>query len=65
MFEKGLTKIIRTATQRSANGEAWPWAPIGLVAYLLRRSLRYEEPSQSFTVKPGQEVTVSVREPDR
>jgi hypothetical protein len=65
MFDKGLTKVIKTATQRTANGEGWPWAVIGLVAYFMRRSLRYEEPSQSFTVKPGQEVTVSVREPDR
>ena len=65
MFDRGLTKLIHTATQRSANGESWPWAAIGIVAYLLRRSLRYEEASQSFTVTPGHEVTVSVRDPDR
>jgi hypothetical protein len=65
MFERGLTKLIKSSTQRTANGEGWPWAVIGLVAYLLRRSLRYEEPSQSLKVTPGDELTISIREPDR
>jgi hypothetical protein len=65
MFDRGLTKLIKTSTQRTANGEGWPWAAIGIVAYLLRRSLRYEEPVQSFKVTSGHEVTVSVRDPER
>ncbi len=65
MFDRGLTRLIRLSTQRTANGEGGPWAAIGLVAYLMRRSLRYEEPAQSFKVTPGHEVTVSVRDPDR
>jgi hypothetical protein len=65
VFDRGLSRLIRTATQRTANGEGWPWAVIGVVAYLLRRSLRDVEPTQSFTVAPGDELTVSVREPDR
>lgn len=65
MFDRGLTRLIKSATQRTANGEGWPWAVIGVVAYLLRRSLRYEEPGQSFKVSPGDELTISVREPDR
>jgi hypothetical protein len=64
MFDKGLTRLIKTATQRTANGEAWPWGPILVVAYLMRRSLRYEEPAQSMKLRPGDEVTISVREPE-
>jgi len=65
MFDRGLTRRIRAASQRTANGEGWPWAVIGVVAFLLRRSLRYQEPAQSFKVTPGDELTVSVREPER
>jgi hypothetical protein len=65
MFDRGLTRLIKSSSQRTANGEGWPWAVIGLVAYLLRRSLRHEEPSQSLRVTPGDELTISIREPDR
>ena len=34
MFDRGLTRLIRRSTQRTANGEGWPWAAIGVVAYL-------------------------------
>jgi hypothetical protein len=64
MLDRGLTKLIKTATQRTANGEGWPWAAILVLAYLMRRSLRHEEPTRSIRVTPGHEVTVSVRDPD-
>jgi len=63
MLERGLTRLIKTATQRTARGEAWPWAAILVVAYLMRRSLRGEEPVRSIRVRPGHEVTVSVQDP--
>jgi hypothetical protein len=64
MLDRGLTKLIKTATQRTANGEAWPWGAILVAAYLMRRSLRTEEPARTMRVSPGEEVTVSVRDPD-
>jgi hypothetical protein len=64
MFDRGLTRLIKHATQRTANGEVWPWGPILVAAYLMRRSLRWEEPAQTVRVKPGHSVKISVHDPE-
>lgn len=64
MLDGGLTRLIRVSARHTAGGGAWYWALIGVVAYLLRHSLRDEEPTRTVKVKRGHELTVSVREPD-
>jgi len=65
MLDRGLTRLIKVAARHTAGGAGLHWALIGVVAFLLRRSLREEPPSTAVKVKQGHELTIAVREPDR
>jgi hypothetical protein len=65
MFERQLTRLLKSAVRHSAAGEAWPWAFIGVAAYLLRRALREPDEVERVKVRRGHEVTIAVHDQDR
>jgi hypothetical protein len=64
VFERWLTRIVRTSTQHATSGELWPWGAIGIVAFLMRRSLRQTEQVHRVKVKRGHPVSIAVRDSD-
>jgi hypothetical protein len=64
VLDRGLTRLINESTKRTSGPEPLPWAIIGVAAYLLRRSLRQTPEVQRFTVRSGDDLTISLRDPD-
>ncbi len=64
MLERVLTRIVKASVRHTTAGEAWPWAAIGVVAVLMRRSLRATDEVERVKVKRGHDVTIAVRDRD-
>lgn len=63
MLESLLLRIRRHALRRGTTERSLQWLFIGVVAHLMHRALRDDEPVKKIRVRAGDQVTVSVREP--
>ncbi len=57
-----LKKLTRMGITRGTTSGGIAWIVIGVSAFILQRALRKEKPVQTITLKPGNSVTISVKE---
>ena len=62
MLRSGLLALRRHALRRGASSRSLAWIAIGVAAHLVHRALRDDEPRTTLRVRPGETLTVSVRE---